>query len=630
MKKLFILSFILYFFALKCFTQDSKYYLPLNFKKAYDAHTRSNDGNPGINYWQNLADYLISVKLEPAEKKVSGNETILYQNNSPNQLNYLVFHLLPDLYKRGQARDFDIHPEDDFEGVMISEMKVNGVRVVKNNQGRLFTRKSTGFQIILPEPLKPGENLEIDISWSYILNEHSHYREGVVNEGAFFAAYFFPRIAVIDDIDGWNRWNYSGTAEFYNDFGNFDVTVEVPADYFVWATGEWQNPEEILKDKFLQKYNQAYGSDEVIRIVTEKDLPYKNVLKPVDYRSWKYQAQNVTDFAFGVSDHYLWDATSLVVDSVTGKRVLVDAAYHPASGDFYRVAAIARESIKLMSDYFPAIPFPYPKMTVFNGLSEMEYPMMVNDISLPNLSETIKLTAHEIFHTYFPFYTGLNETKYAWMDEGITSYGESLIAKAMDSAGYRGFYFMDAYSEFIGHDSDMPLFVCSKYLRKPVYYYNSYPKAAAFFSTLHGYLGDKNFLGALQEFVRRWKGKHPTPYDFIFTFENYTGQDLSWLIRPWIFEYGYVDLALTRILETENNQVVMIEKAGHYPAPFEAIVIYEDGSEEAFSNHAGVWREANRFYQLRVPLQKKIISVELKNVTGLDADLSNNVFKTNQ
>lgn len=630
MKKLFVLSFILYSFALKCFTQDSQYYMPLNFKNAYNAQTRSYDGNPGVKYWQNRADYRISVKLEPAERKISGNETILYQNNSPDQLNYLVFHLFPDLYKKGQARDFAIHPEDAHEGMTISEMKVNGVHVVKNNRGRLFTQKPTGFQLILPEPVKSGEKLEIDISWSYLLNEHSHYREGAVNKAAFFVAYFFPRIAVIDDIDGWNRWDYSGTAEFYNDFGNFDVTVEVPADYFVWATGEWQNPEQILQYEFLQKYILASGSDEVIRIVTEKDLPYKNVLKPGDYRRWKYKAQNVTDFAFGASDHYLWDAASLVVDSVTGRRVLVDAAYHPASGDFYRVAAIAREAIRLMSDYFPAIAFPYPKMTVFNGLSEMEYPMMVNDISLPDISETIKLTAHEIFHTYFPFYTGLNETKYAWMDEGITSYGESLIAKAMDSAAYRGFYFMDIYRDHAGHDFDVPLFVCSEYLRKPVYYYNSYPKAAAFFSILHGYLGDEKFLGALHEFVRRWKGKHPTPFDFIFTFEDYTGEDLAWLIRPWIFEYGYVDLALAGIMETEDHQVVMIEKIGHYPAPFEAMVVYEDGSGETFSNHAGVWREANRFYQLRLPLQKKIISVEMKNATGLDADLSNNVFKTNQ
>ncbi len=606
--------------------QKIPYHMPLNFKNAYDAGTRSMDGTPGPLYWQNRADYRIDVSLDPESRTVSGSETIRYFNNSPASLEYLVVQLLPDLYRKGGARDFDIDFNDASEGVLVEKMTLNGVEVVKNNKGRLMTPKATGMYIYLPDPLKPGDDLTVEVNWSYRLNEKSHYREGVVSKSAFFVAYFYPRIAVFDDIDGWNNWDYSGTAEFYNDFGNYEVTVEVPGDYIVRATGIWQNPGEILREAYLARYNRAATSDETVKIISKKDLPLKNIMKTEERHSWKFLAEHVTDFAFGAAGGYLWDATSLVVDSVSGRRIMVDAVYSPQSADFYHVADIAREGIKRMSYDFPAIPFPYPKITVFNGLSEMEYPMMVNDISLPDLTETIKLTVHEIFHTYFPFYTGLNETKYAWMDEGLTSYGESLIASKMDTTRYAGYYFLDDFEDFIGYDYDVPLFVCSEYLRKPVYYANSYPKAAAFFGILHGYLGNDEFLKALQEFTNRWKGKNPTPYDFIFTFEDVTGQDLSWLIRPWLFEFGYVDLALGGITKNGEHQVLTIEKSGLYPAPFMAEITYADGLVERYQQDAGIWKEGNSTYQLKLPQDSQIKSVKLKNITGMDADLSNNFF----
>ncbi|MFP4470834.1 MAG: M1 family metallopeptidase [Bacteroidales bacterium] len=626
MKKLLFLLIFSGTFTVLLHGQQSKYYLPVNFKDAYRSDTRSLDGRPGKAYWQNRADYRIEVALDPENYRISGTETITYVNHSPYTLEYLVLHLLPDLYKEGGARDFDIDARDAHEGLMIEKMTIDGVSVVKNNRGRLILPKPTGMYVYLPEPLKPAKQTSIDVKWNYELNKYSHYREGVVNDSSFFVAYFYPRVAVFDDIDGWNDWDYTGTTEFYNDFGDYDVTVEVPGNYLVQATGVWQNPEEILQPDMLERYRIAHSSDQVVSIAEMKDIRTGRVTRPETAHRWHFKAENVTDFAFGTSNHYLWDGTSLLVDSLSGRRVFIDALYHPDSEDFYEVAKIAREAIWNMSYLFPAIPFPYPKMTVFNGLSQMEYPMMVNDISMHDLSEAIKLTVHEIFHSYYPFYTGLNETKYAWMDEGLTSYGESVIASRMDAGNYAGYYFFDDYKDHAGHNYDVPLFVCSEILRGPVYYTNSYPKGAAFFGILHDYLGNDAFLNALQEFTVRWQGKHPTPYDLIFTFEDATGEDLSWLIRPWLFEFGYVDIAVRAVIKNEEQQVVHIEKTGQYPAPFSAKIVFDDGSEEIFVKNAGVWKSGNSVYELRVLLDREIRSVELTNLTGMDVDLTNNRY----
>ncbi len=612
------LTVILWIGAISLHSQNPNYYLPINLKDAYEAGTRAANGAQGKNYWQNRADYQIEVSLQPESRLVSGKETITYQNNSPGELWQIVFHLFPNLYKKGSGRDFDIYPADASDGVAIKKLRFNRNEIDASPTGDYVKYIDNNLILYLTKPLYAGESCTIEIEWNYRLNKYSHYREGAVDKTTFFVAYFFPRIAVYDDIDGWNDWKYSGTAEFYNDFGNFDVTINVPKNFFVWATGDWKNPEKHLKQKFLNRYNSAMDSDEIINIITKVDLPYNNVLS--GNKKWIFEATNVSDFAFGMSDHYLWDATSLEVDPASKRRVNIYAAYNQHSPDFYEVCEIARNSIEYMSFDFPGVPFPYPKMTVFNGLSEMEYPMMVNDLSSPTRSDAIKLTCHEILHTYFPFYTGLNETKYAWMDEGLTSYGESLIATALDSAGYAGFYFQENYLQYLGHDFDVPLFVNTEYLVGKPYYSNSYPKAATFFMMLHDLLGDKIFKQSIHAFVDRWNGKHPTPYDLIFTFEDVTGEDLSWFIKPWVFEFGYVDFELKDVKSEKGLLSVTIDKIGSYPAPIDIKIIYTDGSEDIVHKSAGIWKNGNETFVFEKESDKKILSVGLLNKLLLDAD----------
>jgi hypothetical protein len=616
---LFIISNALMF----RFTTASDLYMPKNIRKAYENKTRSMDGKPGPGYWQNRADYQIDVTFDPVTRILKGSETITYFNNSPDTLNQLIIHLFPNLYKKGNARDFDVEPGDESDGVIIEQMKVNEKDIDTSSKSKSIEYQHSNLKLLLPESLLSGDKLEMTISWNYVLNKGSHQRTGAVDSASFFIAYFFPRIAVYDDVDGWNDFTYTGTAEFYNDYGDFEVSVTLPENYIVWATGVLKNPDEVLREKYLNRYRKAFTSNDIIHIVDSTECYLSNITKG---NTWKFKAKNVSDFAFATSDHYLWDATSLIVDKKTNRRVFIDAAYNKNSNDFYQVSGIARQAIDFMSDRFPGIPFPFPKVTVFNGADGMEYPMMVNDISKADIHETIKLTSHEVLHAYLPFYVGTNETKYSWMDEGFTSFGDYIIFCNMATPETARFYYLSSYREDAGDFLDTPIFTNSEFLKRPVYSYNSYPKPAAFFLVMQDYFGEEKFKKIIHEFMRRWNGKHPTPYDFFFTLYNVSGENLDWLINPWFYEFGYVDLAVKEIKHNNETFKILIEKKGNIPAPIELKIIFADENERVIKENAGIWKTNKSLFTIDGKSSGKIKSVELIDKSLIDADLSNNIF----
>ena len=263
-----------------------------------------------------------------------------------------------------------------------------------------------------------------------------------------------------DDIDGWNYNRYLGTQEFYNDFSNFKVGITVPKDYIVWATGDLQNCAEVFTSKYCQRLQEAEKWDGVTTIIDSTDLKEGNITVNHPENTFRFEATNVTDFALAISNHYIWESSSLIVDSTTGRRTRVDAVFNPKHKDFYEVIDFARKTVESMSYKFPAWPFPYSHETVFNGLSwGMEYPMMVNDISYENRDETIDLTLHEIFHTLFPFYLGINETKYGWMDEGWATLSNWIIMPMIDSTLQSNLflYYVKDYQGFAGKEADSPI-----------------------------------------------------------------------------------------------------------------------------------------------------------------------------
>src|SRR5215831_4028548 len=402
--------------------------VPRNIRPAYDKGLRTADGRPGKNYWQNTADYDLKINFDPTSRSVSGTEEISYTNNSPDTLRPIVFKLYPNLYKKGNVRNMRIMAEDVTDGVKISSVSIDNKKIDSNR-----IRIDGTNMMITRQPINSKQTIHFSISWSYTLNKTSHIRTGEIDPGADFIAYFFPRIAVYDDIDGWNTYQYVGNQEFYNDFCHFKAAITVPNNEVVWATGNLLNAKDVLNEKIYQRLQQAEKNDNFITVIDSTDMQQATNHEN-NTNTWQFEANDVTDFAFACSDHYIWHSKSLVVDKATGRRTRVDAAFNPKHKEYFTVINDARKTVEDMSYDFPKWPYPFPHETVFDGLDQMEYPMMVNDNPLADHEGSVELTDHEIFHSMFPFYMGINETKYAWMDEGWATIGEWIISPIIDPA----------------------------------------------------------------------------------------------------------------------------------------------------------------------------------------------------
>lgn len=595
--------------------------MPRNIAQAYAKGTRSADGRPGQNYWQNHAAYTIKINYSPGTRQLGGTVDIAYTNNSPDTLKMLVMKLYPNFYKQGVARDRSVAPADLHEGVQIQQLQTNG------QQRTASEYRIDGTNLYLPiQPLAPKGKATVSVQYSYTLNAGSHNRTGQVDEeGAAFVAYFFPRITVYDDIDGWNRNPYTGSQEFYNDFSDFLTEITVPKDFIVWATGDLTNPQEVLQKKYAKRLDQAGKKDAIIYVVDSTDLKQGKITAQQETNTWKFEAKNVVDFAFATSDHYLWQATSLVVDPKTKRRTRVDVAYNPKHHDFEEVASFGRKTVEAMSYTFPKWPFPYSHISVFDGLDQMEYPMMVNDNPLEDRADVIMLTDHEIFHTMFPFYMGTNETKYGWMDEGWATIGEWIVTPIIDPSIVDD-YGVAPYGALAGTEIDLPIATLTTQQSGTTMFLNSYPKPALGYLYVKEMLGDDLFTKALHFYIEQWNGKHPQPYDFFNAMNTGSGRNLDWFWKRWFFEEGYPDLSIADVQQQNGAYTVTVEAVGSKPVPVYLQVTYADGSTEQLHRNVSVWEKGNRKTTLQFTPPKQVQQLQLKGTYVPDSNPSNNTY----
>ena len=556
------------------------------YKKALKSQTRSATGKPGAKYWQNRSDYKIQVSFDVERRVITGTETIDYFNNSPDTLKQLYFDLIQDLFKKGTARDWDIGQTDLHEGVDIKALKIDGVDIeiptLRHNASKMIVRLNKQFA--------PNSNHKVEVEWEVIIPGTRTIRMGTYNKTNFMVAYWYPKIAVYDDLWGWARQPHTGNCEYYNEFGDYEVEVKAPKGYMLWSTGVLQNEKTIYKKDIINRIAQARESDKVIHITTAKDIEFANVLVEGDSLIWKFKAQSVPDFAFAMSKSYIWDATSAESGD---RRVLINSVYKTTSNDFETVADVAQKSIKFYTNECPKIVFPYPQITIFNGAGGMEFPGMVNDGDSRDYTGTLFVTSHEIGHSYFPFNTGLNEQLYAWMDEGlITFFPRKIVGKYTDDSNYVAFQdIIKSYNKYAGSIWEMPLMIPSTNTGFS-YRYQAYSRSSVAFYTLSEYLGADTFDLALQEFSRRWQQKHPTPYDFFNTFNEVAGEDLAWFWKPWFFELGYADLAI----EVSNDHMFTIVNKGGFPVPIHLTINLKNGKTETLDIPASVWKKGTKTF----------------------------------
>jgi len=617
------LFIILFMFSFTSFGQKSEeLYMVNEIKQAYDKKSRNYNGKPGKNYFVNHADYDIKVKFDPETREIRAKEVITYTNNSPDSLRMMFFNLYQDIYKKGNMRDWDIGPTDIHNGVNIEKIIFNSQDIELKNS--TYTNRSSIMYFKLPELIKPGEKSTIEIHWNFTLPKIVSIRMGTYGDKNYFVAYWYPKVAVYDDIKGWNTRGHSGNQEFYNDFGTYNVEISVPGKYNVWSTGVLQNSNEIFTKKYLDKIEKSKLTEDIVHIIKSEDREDGNILKRAKTHIWKFKSENSPDFAFAVSKTYLWDATSVQSGD---RRISINAVYKAESGDFHEVAEISRNSVQYFSEEIPGIPFPYPQMTAFNGRGGMEFPGMINDGDASNRNGTLFVTSHEIGHSYFPFYTGFNEQKYAWMDEGLISFfPKFFVEKYTDQDDFNFFENnISSYNKSAGSFDDVPLMTASDNVGRYAYRFHAYTRSSVSFYLLYLYLGKEKFTEGLKLFTMRWKGKHPTPYEFFFTFNEAANEDLAWFWKPWFFEFGYADLSISNIENIDNSTVnVHIKNKTGFPVPIILEVTYKNGSSDKFVEKMDVWKNGKKDLTINIP-NNEIKKLELNTLIIPDVFSDDNI-----
>jgi hypothetical protein len=599
-------------------------YIPRNIQKAYVKGTRSMDGKPGKNYWQNKGKYDMTIKVTPDTKLVEGTETILYTNHSPDTLKIVTIRFVNNIHKPGAQRSGYAARDFLTSGLKINSFMVDGQKYDTDSESW-----GTTADVKLKTVILPGKSATFVIDWNYPLSKQSG-REGQLDSTTFFVAYSFPRISVYDDYNGWDKLPHTGI-EFYNDFNDYQLTVKAPKNYVVWATGDLKNPDEVLQPRFAEKLKKSYTSDDVIAMATAEEMTKGEVTLQNAWNSWKFTAAHITDVTFALSNHYLWDAGSVVVDPKTNRRASVQAAYDAQARDFSHAVAWGKLALDWFSGNLPGVPYPFSKMTAVQGFADMEYPMMVNDSSTPDMEFSQFVLNHEIAHTYFPFYMGTNETRYAHMDEGWATTFEYLIAqeqlgkeKAVEN--YKNFR-VKRWINDPSAEEDQPVISLSTQVSGPGYGNNAYVKPSLAYLGLKDLLGDAAFKKYMLAYMERWNGKHPIPWDFFNTFNNVSVQDLNWYWNNWFFSNNYIDLEIDKVAIKGTNYTLSLKNTGGFAIPFDLKITYADGTTKVVHQNPSIWKANQKMTSTQFTAAGEVRSIVIDGGIYMDATPANNSWK---
>ena len=621
-KKLILLTVFTAFFLE---SKAQKLSMPDDIAKAYQKGTHLLNGKPGKNYWQNHGNYKISVTALPPDRLIRGTEEITYFNNSPDTLKQLVMRIIQNSHKRA-TRNPNSKLDTLSNGTVIDKFVVNGqTKALPDNPGHF-----TWQNVDLDKPLLPHDSIKINVNWHYFISPQKG-REGIIDSTTFFLAYYYPRVSVYDDYNGWDRLDFTGGREFYNDFNNYTFQVTTPKNFVVWATGNLQNPTAVLQPTYAKRLNESMISDEIFNIATQTEMLGKQVTAQNPTNTWKFFANDITDVTLALSDHFAWDAGSTIVDEKTKRRASVQAAYNDTARDFHQMVKFGKHALSWFSANWPGVPYPFAKTTIVQGYADMEYPMMVNDDTNQDPAFSQFVAEHEIAHTWFPFYMGINESTYGFMDEGWATTFEYLIGqvdlgKEKATENYKQF----RVNRWIKNPNiktiQQPIVMRGELQSGRILGDNEYGKPSLAYLALKDMLGDDLFKKSLHTFMDRWHGKHPIPWDFFYSMSNASGKNLDWFWNNWFFSTNYIDLSVQKLDQTRKGYNLLVDNIGGFAVPFDVVITYNDGSTQTFHQTPAVWEKNQKQTSVLLLSTKKIASVTLDGGIWMDADVSNNTF----
>jgi len=546
---------------------------------------RTASGAPGSKYWQQRCDYTIVCELNESTRILNGKETLSYYNNSPDDLKYLWLQLDENEHSTKNNSGYE-----NSNGLpqQLSEQDINRMQGKKDREygdnitkvtdayGKplMYTINKTMMRVELPRILKSGERFVFKIDWNYNIIERTKYggRGGFENfaedgNDIFTMTQWFPRLCVYSDFQGWQNHQFVGSGEFSLIFGNYHVSMTVPADHIVMATGQGQNYQQVLNPTQLKRWDAAQTAKKPIQIITLAEAVNKEKVKSTQKKTWIFKAENVRDFAWGSSRKFVWDAMPVMIE---GKKIMCMSAYGKEAYNLYSKFStkVIAHTIKSYSKF--TIPYPYPVAQSIEAANGMEYPMICFNYGRCEKDGTysegtkngmLGVVIHEVGHNFFPMIINSDERQWTWMDEGLNTFVEYLTEELWDNkfpVGRGPAYKIVDYMK-LPKDQLEPIMTNSENIIQ--FGPNAYSKPACGLNILREtIMGRENFDYAFKEYCRRWAFKHPTPSDFFRTMEDASAEDLDWFWRGWFYNTDPVDISLDSVKWSIVNSDIQEQK----------------------------------------------------------------------
>jgi hypothetical protein len=613
------------------------------FRAAVRRGTRTLDGTPGPNYWQQSVSYRIDAELDVAQARLNGTQFVVYRNNSPDTLRNLVVHLHQNLFAQGVER---VRPVPITGGMTVTRVAVDGRPVAGAARAAAagaagagaFSVDGTLMNIVLARPLAPGDSLDAEFDWHFTVPPAGAPRMGHADREVFTIAQWYPQLAVYDDLAGWHARPYWGNAEFHLMYGSFDVSITLPEGWLVGATGTLENADEVLTDEARQRLRRALAQDGIVHVVTTDELAAGDATlrAPGGMLTWRFLAADVRDFAFAASNHYVWDATRVVLPADAAgdatRSVAVNALYRPEMELWTEAAAYARHALAFHAARWG--PYRYPHLTTAEGpVGGMEYPMM-QFVSGPRAGgqDLYRVTSHEIAHQWYPMMVGSNETDHMWQDEGLVVYMQDLSVADHFPGADPFAATQQAYLAIAGSDIERPIMrEGDLYGIGPQYVVAAYHKPGTLWRALGRVIGEQTLHDALREYTRRWLFRHPAPFDLFHTIESVAGERLDWFWHPWFYETAVLDQAIRSVAIEQTaageRVTVVVEDLGDVPMPVELELVLRDGTRERALLPVEPWLDGRRrqwrSFNVAAPVER--IEIDPDGVFP-DVDRANNVW----
>lgn len=615
--------------------------VPAGFTRAVQRGTRTTTGVPGPRYWQQWANYRIHTSVDPAAKTVTGGETVVYYNRSPDTLRTLNVQLILNVHRPEAVRDEE---NEASGGVNLTRVAVAGQTLAAATQrGQTgYAVQGTNLAIRPASPVLPGDSVRLEFEWNFkIPQAGASGRMGYDGDNLVFMAYWYPQMAVYDDVVGWQTDPFLGTAEFYMGYGNYEYTVDAPAGWIVMGTGRLTNAAQALSAPVLARWQRAMQSDTTVHVLTAADFGPKATAAGTNGRvTWSFRADSVRDVAFSVTRESLWDAARTTVGDRNGDGrrdyVTINALYRQSAPAWRNAVRFEQHAITHHSQ-FTGVDYPYPHMTAVEAQEiiggGMEYPMMTLIGAYNNRSDTTfyDVVTHELGHMWFPMVIGVDERRYGWMDEGTTDFNTNEARNDYFHQAAPGAHLeeQDQYLQFVKRGIDVRELTWTDYIT-PTFAggFATYPKPSTLLETLRNLIGEDAFLRGYHAYARAWAFKHPKPYDFFNAFNTAAGRDLGWFWSSWYDNDWSLDQAVQSVTADASGTTITIADRGNVPMPARLVITRANGQTERREVPVETWLRGARTATVTLPAGgSPVVKVEIDPERQFpDADRTNNTW----